>query len=838
MGTGMGLEFVYRHPRAAKARTAHFLDGFWRRLLVVVTILLLVLGFGMVAVGIALGWLVAGLAALPAMIVEWRDGELKYLKPSKRVSSVSDILDGTVLGLLPEHPTASDVATAVGQVNGGQFFAARFGITAGLLQDIAGQEGVGIEKIWSDAKEIQNQLGLSQITAGVLVAALVKQFSNYEGLLAQIHIEFSDLIEGIKWQERLQRLIELHKQPRRTGGVARDWSFGYIPVLSRFGRNLSNEVTNGTLSVETASHQKTLNELLQAFGTSGRRNAVLTGPTGVGKTTLVYSFAERLLDATAVLPPSLKFHQVFMLDSAALISAAPGRGQLEELLNHVLGEAYAAKNIIICLDNAQLFFEEGIGSVDLTNVLLPILDAGRLPIILAMDEQRYLQITQKSPSIANSLNRISVSETDRSETLEVLEHQLILLEFQQHVTFTYQSLLEAYRLSERYVHDIAMPGQAIKLLESSARYAENGLVTVNSVQQAIEQTTGIKVSIASETEDREKLLNLEDLIHKRMINQTRAVSVVSDALRRARAGVRNENRPIGTFLFLGPTGVGKTELAKALADVYFGGEDRIIRLDLNEYVRNEDVARLIADGATDPTSLTAQAMRQPYSVVLLDEIEKAHPNVLTTLLQLLDEGILRDINNREISFRDAIVIATSNAGADRIREYIERGYRMEQFEQQFVDELISSNQFRPEFLNRFDEIVTFQPLGKQELLQVVDLIIAGVNKTLENQKVSVAVSPEAKELLVERGYDPRLGARPMRRVVQRAVENTVAKLMLGGSVQPGATIEIDYAKVASILGAAEQASAILEENTREQGVIGNGQANTQANDQETTSSSS
>ena len=294
-----------------------------------------------------------------------------------------------------------------------------------------------------------------------------------------------------------------------------------------------------------------------------------------------------------------------------------------------------------------------------------------------------------------------------------------------------------------------------------------------------------------------------------MINQTRAVQVVSDALRRARAGVRNQNRPIGTFLFLGPTGVGKTELAKALADGYFGGEERMIRLDLNEYVRAEDVSRLIADGADDPNSLTAQAMKQPFSVVLLDEIEKAHPQVLTTLLQLLDEGILRDMKNREVSFRDAIVIATSNAGADRIREYIERGYQLEQFEKQFIDELINTNQFRPEFLNRFDEIVTFRPLNKEELVQVVDLILAGINKTLALQKLTVVVEDDAKLFLVDSGFDPRLGARPMRRVVQRAVENTVAKQVLGGNALPGSTITITLDQVEQILTSQRQADGIV-----------------------------
>jgi ATP-dependent Clp protease ATP-binding subunit ClpC len=294
-------------------------------------------------------------------------------------------------------------------------------------------------------------------------------------------------------------------------------------------------------------------------------------------------------------------------------------------------------------------------------------------------------------------------------------------------------------------------------------------------------------------------MNLEQLIHERMINQTRAVQVVSDALRRARAGVRNVERPVGTFLFLGPTGVGKTELAKSVAAVFFGGEDRLVRLDLNEYVGADDVNRLIADAATDQNSLTAQIAHNPFSVVLLDEIEKAHPNVLNTLLQLLDEGILRDINNRQVSFRDAVIIATSNAGADRIREHIERGEKLEQFEQQFTDELINSNAFRPEFLNRFDEIVLFRSLTPDELVLVIDLILKSVNKNLAVQKVSVQVDDDAKRALVDAGYDPRLGARPMRRVVQRAVENIVANQMLSGEAGPGSVIHVTAQDVQQML---------------------------------------
>lgn len=801
------------HERALKARLARTLSRPVRLLLKILTLTLIVAGVSLVVVEASLGWFVMSLAAISFMISSWYVGELKHIAPNKKVKTIADVLAGDALAQLGNNPSPQAIAMALGQTNDGYFFAARFGITANFLQDLASQNHDDSKAIWKEALDFQTQLGSDEMTAGMVIVALIRNFPQYESLLARIHLDDNDLVQAVRWQQHLKDLIAHHTKPKRTGGIARDFSFGYIPLLARFGQNISEQISHGgMLAVDLEAHNQALDQLVDTFGAAGRQNAVLVGAAGVGKTTIVHAFAAKLLDAKSQLPASLKFRQVILLDASSLIAAAPRRGELEGLVMEVLGEAYNAKNIIICLDNAQLFFEEGIGSVDLTNVLLPILEAGNLRIILTMDEQRFLQIGQRNAALINALNRVSVAPASREETMAVMQDQLILTEFSRKVTYTYQSMGEAYNLSERYVHDLAMPGRALKLLESAAGYSENGLVTMNSVQQAIEKTMDIKVGVASGEQEKETLLNLESLIHQRMINQTRAVGVVSDALRRARAGVRNQSRPIGTFLFLGPTGVGKTELAKALADVYFGGEDRIVRLDLNEFVRSEDVARLIADGANDPGSLTARMMKQPFSVVLLDEIEKAHPSVLTTLLQLLDEGILRDEKNREISFRDAIVIATSNAGSNRIREYIERGYKLEQFEEELTNELIKSNQFRPEFLNRFDEIVTFTPLGKDELLQVVDLILAGVNKTLAPQKVSVKVADDAKQLLVDKGYDPRLGARPMRRVVQRAVENTVAKQMLDGSAGAGSVIEISRAQIEQILGSHQAAQEIISEN--------------------------
>ena len=806
------LKFNYQSVRAEKARIGVMFNKNWVMALSATVILLLAFGILLITFGSAIGWTIIGLSIVPAMVVEWYQGELYHLAVAKKPKSTDDVLSGEILGRLSKQPTPREVASVISRLPGGYFFAARFGIGSSFLQELTSVDRSDMQAIWKEAWNLRDQTGSKNISAAILVVAIVRCTPNYQTLLSHLQLDIDDLVNGIDWYNHLRDLIDHHRTPKRTGGIARDWSFGWTPLLDRFGQNISKQVGSySSSSFKLIAHEESIEQLLGIFSKNGRQNVVLVGQPGSGKSEIINAFAARLMDGAANIPTGLKFRQVFNLDASSLIAAAPDRGGLEQLVPRILGEAYSAKNIIICLDNAQLFFEDGIGSIDITNVLLPILEAGNLRIILTVDEQRYLKIGKRNPELMNALNRIVVNPANREETIAIMQDQSIMIEFQNNVTFMYQALVEAYRLGDRYIHERSMPGKAIKLLESSANYSINGLVSAESVRQVIEKTLDIKVGVATDVGEREKLLNLEDLIHKRMINQVRAVKVVSDALRRARAGVRNLNRPIGTFLFLGPTGVGKTELAKALAEIYFGGEDRIIRLDMNEYVSNDDVKRLIADGADNANSLTARVMKQPFSVILLDEIEKAHTNVMSTLLQMLDEGILRDIKNREVSFRDAIIVATSNAGADRIREYIDRGYDVVQFEDKFVDELISSNQFRPEFLNRFDEIVMFRPLNKPELLKVVDLMIGSVNKTLALQKVSVNVADDAKEYLVEAGYDPRLGARPMRRVVQRAVENTVAKQMLSGTVEPGSVIEISLDQVKQLIDSKVTADKLASE---------------------------
>lgn len=811
-GIGVGMEpvnltFEYSSLRAQKARFAVLMSTPVIRFFVpALAVMLTLAGIGLLAVGVIIGWILIALATPCIMLTLWLKGELQKLPPEKDSSRIDAILDSRLLGKLPASFTAADLAKAALYLPDGTFFVYRFALGAEFFGSVV-NDTLQLPLIWQEAERLRQWLQLDHISPVMVLAAIVRTTPQVDSYLAQLQIDSDDISRGVAWYHHIDDVVAEHSRKRNDGGVGRDWSFGYTPTLSHFGVNISNQVASqGLLTRDIAAHEAIIDRMITLFSQGGRQNAALIGGLGTGKTTLVHALAERLLDADAAIPRQLRFQQIFSLDPSTLISQAHGRGELEGLIQNLFYEAFAAKNVILFLDDAHLFFEDGTGSVDLSNVLLPILEGGGLRMILAMDDQNWLRIAQRNPALAQYINRVPVAPTNEDDTLLILEDQLILIEHRQKVTYMYQSMQEAYRLSSRYMQDQSMPGKALALLETAAGFASDKLVSGLSVRQAVERTLGIKVGTADNNEERQTLLNLEELIHKRMINQTHAVQVVSDALRRARAGVRNQDRPIGTFLFLGPTGVGKTELSKALADVFFGGEDHLVRIDLNEYGQASDVNRLIADAAQDPHSLTAQIAHQPFSVVLLDEIEKAHPNVLNTLLQVLDEGILRDINNRQVSFRDAIIIATSNAGADRIRQYIDAGWQMEDFEKRFTDELITSNQFRPEFLNRFDEIVLFRPLNQDELLQVVELILQGINKTLAVQKVTLTVADEAKRVLVQAGYDPQMGARPMRRIVQKVVENIIAKRMLGGQVTPGQEIVISLPDVQAVLGQASQPS--------------------------------
>ena len=785
-------EFKYYSIRAKKARAGKILNAPIVRVLL---ILLVILGIGgfcylMFVEKNALGWLGFIPAIISLQLLLWSKSDLKRI-PLGKSGDITDILSANVLRVLDKNPTPEKFVKSLYKTWSGKFLAVRFGITQDFLTQVAKEIPSDMAPIFKFAREIREQIDAEVVSGGMIGVAILRQHPECERLLNEKKLDLEDLINGINWHNHLYGLVRSAGEKRRDGGIARDFSFGWTPTLSKYSTNITESRKHSARTqIYLASHQEIVQKMIEAFSKGGRQNIALVGPEGAGRSTIVNAFAETLMDADAKIPSRLKYRQIVALDASALIAAGGERGELEGLVQLIMNEAYVAKNIIICLNNAELFFEEGVGSVNISNVLLPIIDAGKLRIILTMNEQKYLEIAAKNSSLANKLNKVVVEAASKEETMRIMQDEILSLEAKYGVTYQYLALKEAYRLSERYIHDIEMPGKALSLLESAANYANGGIVSAETVAAAIEKTKGVKLSSANNENDRTKLLNLEDLIRKRMVGQDYAVKNVSDAMRRAAAGVRNQKKPIGTFLFLGPTGVGKTELSKTLAEVYFNGEDNLIRLDMNEFVTEADVKRLIEEGKDNAESLTAQVMTHPFSVILLDEIEKAHPAVLTTLLQLLDEGVLRDAKNREVSFKDAIVIATSNAGADKVREYVDAGKDLSEAKEEIINELIEKGEFRPEFVNRFDEICVFTPLTKENLIEIVNLNMKSINKTLEPRKIKVELGPGVAEELAERGYDPKMGARPLKRVMQKTIENIVAREVLTGAADSGTTVVI------------------------------------------------
>ena len=782
--------FNPKNPRVHHVHQKRALNNTAVIILNIILFALLLVGGGvLVFLKLSIGWALVGFSVIPIMLIFWIKNYLAIV-PLGKTNSFTNLLSEDLLLNLNANLTPADLVKVIPKTKSGLFLMARFTLPVQFFEQIASFLPDSTEPIYKTAIDIHERTNSKAITGAILAVAIIENVPNYEQILNQLKLTPADLYQGIDWFNYLNGIVRNSKKPVHTGGIARDFAFGFTPTLQRFAVNLSIRYAGSSSKIQQAENAEIINKIISTFTHGGRQNVALIGSYGSGRSTIIEYLAETLMNADSKIPTSLKYRQIYSLDAPSLISAAKNHSDLEYLMIRILNEIYSAKNIILCLDNAHLFFEEGPGSVDIANLLVPILEAGRIRIIMIMDDQRFLEISDKNPALANALNKIIVHPTNEQETLKILMDQAPILEYQKNVIYTYRALTESYRLSEQYIHDVEMPGKAKLLLESAANFAEGGVVTAESVQTAVEKSYGVKIKVADNAEDKGKLLNLEQLIHERMIDQEEAVSAVANALRRAGAGVKNQSRPIGTFLFLGPTGVGKTELAKTLSEVYFNGEKNIIRLDMNEFVSSSDVNRLIRDGASDSLSLTAQVMKQPFAVVLLDEIEKAHPSVLTTLLQVLDEGILRDEKNREVSFRDTIIIATSNAGANEIREKIAQGVKINDFKEQFIENLISSNEFKPEFLNRFDEICLFKPLSKEDLVGVLDLIIISTNKTLEPQKISVELTPEAKQILIDKGYDPKMGARPMRRIVQKTVENIVAEAILSGAAQPGSVLTI------------------------------------------------
>ncbi|WP_329625343.1 AAA family ATPase [Streptomyces sp. NBC_01255] len=621
-------------------------------------------------------------------------------------------------------------------------------------------------------------------------------------------------------------------------------------TLDEFGRDLTEEAKAGRLD-PVVGRAEEIEQTVEILSRRSKNNPVLIGEPGVGKTAIVEGLAQRIV--AGEVPDALKNKRVVSLDMSGLVAGAQYRGQFEERLKKVIEEVQeAGGDIILFIDELHTVVGAGAGgesSMDAGNMLKPALARGELHVVGATTIDEYRKYVEKDAALERRFQPVLIPEPTVEETVQILEGLRDAYEAHHQVRFADGALTAAAELSDRYISDRFLPDKAIDLMDqagarvrlrSAGRSTEvvsredrlakltrekdqavageefekaselkrqmaeiegelagieerrEGVVSVTAsdIAEIVSRRTGIPVSQLTASE-KEKLLRLEEEMHARIVGQTEAVTAVSEAVRRNRAGMGDPNRPVGSFLFLGPTGVGKTELAKTLAELLFGDEDRMIRFDMSEFQEKHTVARLVGAppgyvGYEEAGQLTEKVRRQPYSVVLFDEVEKGHPDVFNTLLQILDDGRLTDGQGRTVDFRHCVVIMTSNIGAHRILAH-------EGDAAELKDELMQDlrGKFLPEFLNRIDDIIVFHSLTEGDLSEILEHLLDRSKHRVHAQGMTLEVTEAAKKLLVAHGYQPAFGARPLRRTIQRELDNRVANLLLGGEAGPGDTIVAD-----------------------------------------------
>lgn len=605
-------------------------------------------------------------------------------------------------------------------------------------------------------------------------------------------------------------------------------------LLGEYGTNLTDLAKSGAIDPVIGRDQE-IERVLEILNRRTKNNPVLIGDPGVGKTAVVEGLAQKIVDGDV--PQKLMNKEVIRLDVASLVQGTGIRGQFEERMQQLMNELKQNNNIILFIDEIHEIVGAGSadGSMDAGNILKPALARGELQLVGATTLREYRSI-EKDGALERRLQPVRVDEPTLDETFSILKGIQKKYEEYHQVKYTDEAIRSAINLSDRYIQDRFLPDKAIDLLDESgskknltiqtidpqiieekiaeaaqekqaalqnedyekaafyrdqaAKYAamrdqqqpdsEKPVVTEQDMINIIELKTNIPVGDLKEKEQTQ-LRNLDTDLKKHVIGQDAAIEKIAKAIRRNRVGFNKKGRPIGSFLFIGPTGVGKTELAKQLAFELFGSKDSYVRFDMSEYMEKHSVSKLIGSppgyvGYEEAGQLTEKVRRNPYSILLLDEIEKAHPDVLHMFLQILDDGRLTDAQGRTVSFKDTIIIMTSNVGQGEVEASVGFAATNQANRSSVLNHL--TDYFKPEFINRFDGIIEFNTLSKENLLHIVDLMILDVNHMLQDQRITLDVDQQAKEKLVDLGYNPKMGARPLRRVIQEQIEDRIADFYL------------------------------------------------------------
>ena len=620
--------------------------------------------------------------------------------------------------------------------------------------------------------------------------------------------------------------------------------------LDTFGTNLTNKAKNGELDI-VIGRDKEIQRIIQILNRRSKNNPCLIGEPGVGKTAIAQGLAIKI--ANQNVPAKLLNKEVYLLDMTSVIAGTQFRGQFEARMKGIIDECRDYGNIILVIDEIHNIIGAGDGehSMNAANILKPALSNGEIQLIGTTTLKEYRKYIEKDSALERRFQQVLVEEPNLEDSIGILEGIKKYYEEYHKVKISSDVIRQTVIMSEKYIHDRFLPDKAIDILDEAcsrinlenkdlfklemlkreleAVQAEKEEVieadstedyqkaadlktrecqiteeidklnkkmvlknlTVQDIASVIESWTKIPVKKITEAET-QKLLNLETNLHKRIIGQEEAVSSVSRAIRRNRAGLQSTKRP-PSFIFVGPTGVGKTELAKSLAYEMFGSEDSIIRIDMSEYMESHSTSKLIGAppgyvGYDDAGQLTEKVKRKPYSIILLDEIEKAHPDVFNILLQVLDDGKLTDSQGNTVSFSNTIIIMTSNAGSNLNNNSI--GFGKQTLDKGKIEDSLK-DVFRPEFLNRIDEIVVFNSLTTEQLLQIVDLMLKDTQKALNEKNIKLTVSKTAKNYILEKGTNIKFGARPLRRAIQRYVEDEISEKILRSEIQDGQTVSID-----------------------------------------------
>lgn len=671
-------------------------------------------------------------------------------------------------------------------------------ITINKLINFGAVDGLNIFSLMLE--QALKEPAVNYITKADLFYVLLKQNPAIQEFLMSIDLNEEDLVNIISWSKNLFSKFSRPKTISEkllvsNGGFAQNWSSGYTLTLDRFGVDYT--VPNSFNGISIKSREHLLEQLQNVLTGDSSNSCILLGRAGVGKRTIVKELAANIYWGKVM--PALMYKRIVALDAQVMMSSSASPQELLENLTASFNDTVRAGNIILFIDNFEVFLKgnETISSIDASDVLNKYLERSDFKLIAATDQASYSTYIQPKGGIASKLSVIQVEPTNKNETIQSMEDISIYLAAVKGQSITYDSLKEIYQISESQSVPKDFPGRAIDLLNSISNAAKNKgikFVTKKFVDEIAEEIFNIPIREADEVE-KVKLLNLEKTIHQRVIGQEEAVVAVSNSLRRARTNVGDSKRPMGSFLFVGPTGVGKTELSKALAATYFGDENKMVRMDMNQFQDTSGLDRfigkkIVGQQELDGGEFVKKARQMPFSVVLLDEIEKAHPDILNLFLQLLDEGYITDGMGEKILFKNNIIIATSNAGANLIRTICAEGKDISKEKEQVLEFLQNNNLFKPEFLNRFDDIILFRSLNQEEVVQIAKIFFDKLHKKLLEQGFDIDFDQDLLTAVAEAGYKPEFGAREIRRVFQDMIENSVARKILEGGIVTGQKVII------------------------------------------------